>query len=94
MNKVKPMNNRRGKKQNQADKMAWGEIKERFSIMLTPTAAETIDTRAKALGLSRSELLEQMARGMVGVSDTDLTKEDKDCLGKRSENLFAFIRTS
>ncbi len=88
------MNNRRGKKQNQADKMAWGEVKERFSIMLTPTAAETIDTRAKSLGLSRSELLEQMARGMAGVSETDLTKEDKENLGKPSENLLAFTRTS
>lgn len=88
------MNNRRGKKQNQADKMAWGEVKERFSIMLTPSAAEKIDTRAKALGLSRSELLEQMARGMVGVSDTELTGEDKENLGKPSENLLACIRTS
>jgi metal-responsive CopG/Arc/MetJ family transcriptional regulator len=74
--------------------MAWGEVKERFSIMLTPTAAETIDIRAKALKLSRSELLEQMARGMVGVSDTDLTKEDRNSLGKPSGNLLPFTRTS
>lgn len=88
------MNNRRGKKQNQADKMAWGEVKERFSIMLTPTASQKIDARAKALGLSRSELLEQIARGMVGVSDTDITNKDKESLGKPSENLLPFIRTS
>jgi hypothetical protein len=35
-----------------------------------------------------------MARGMAGVSETDLTKEDKESLGKPSENLLAFTRTS
>lgn len=66
--------------------MAWGEAKERFSIMLTPTAAQKIDDRAKALGLSRSELLEQAARGVVAISDTDLTEEDKENLVKPLAN--------
>jgi metal-responsive CopG/Arc/MetJ family transcriptional regulator len=66
--------------------MAWGEAKERFSIMLTPTAAQKIDDRAKALGLSRSELLEQAARGVVSISDTELAEEDKENLGKPSVN--------
>lgn len=80
------MISRRKKKQNQADRMAWGEVKERFSIMLTPTAAQKIDDRAKALGLSRSEFLEQAARGVVSMSDTELTQEDKENLEKPSEN--------
>jgi metal-responsive CopG/Arc/MetJ family transcriptional regulator len=66
--------------------MAWGEAKERFSIMLTPTAAQKIDDRAKALGLSRSELLEQAARGVVSISDTELAEEDKENLEKPSAN--------
>lgn len=80
------MRDRRKKKQNQADRMAWGEVKERFSIMLTPTAAQKIDDRAKALGLSRSEFLEQAARGVVSMSDTELTQEDKENLRKPSAN--------
>ncbi len=66
--------------------MAWGEAKERFSIMLTPTAAQKIDERAKALGLSRSELLEQAARGVVSISHTEMNQEDKENLGKPSAN--------
>jgi len=80
------MSERPKKKQNQAERMAWGEAKERFSIMLTPTAAQKIDDRAKALGLSRSELLEQAARGVVSINDTELTQEDKENLGKPSVN--------
>lgn len=80
------MSDRPKKKQNQAERMAWGEAKERFSIMLTPTAAQKIDDRAKALGLSRSELIEQAARGVVSISDTELTQEDKQNLGKPSVN--------
>ena len=80
------MSERPKNKQNQAQRMAWGEAKERFSIMLTPTAAQKIDDRAKALGLSRSELLEQAARGVVSISDTELTQEDKENLEKPSAN--------
>ena len=86
------MSDRRKKKQNQAERMAWGEAKERFSIMLTPTAVNKIDDRAKALGLSRSELLEQAARGLVPMSDTDPINEEKETLGKHLENLLFCIR--
>jgi molybdopterin biosynthesis enzyme MoaB len=41
------------------------------------------------LGLSRSELLEQAARGVVAISDTDLTEEDKENLGKALSELIA-----
>ena len=54
--------------------------------MLTPTAAQKIDDRAKALGLSRSELLEQAARGVVSISHTEMNQEDKENLGKPSAN--------
>ncbi len=90
----KRMSNRKERKQNQAGRMAWGEAKDRFSIMLTPTAANKIDNRAKALGLSRSELLEQAARGIVSMSDTDPTNEDKETLGKHLGNLSLYIKMS
>lgn len=88
------MTNRKERKQNQAARMAWGEAKARFSIMLTPTAVNRMDERAKTLELSRSELLEQTARGLVPMSDTDPTKEEKEALGKHLENLSLCIRMS
>jgi hypothetical protein len=65
-----------------ADRSAWGENKERYSIFVTPTAMKAIDTRAEALDISRSEFLEQFARQMVGMTDAFLAKEDREELTK------------
>jgi len=61
-----------------AERSAWGENKERYSIFVTPTAMKAIDTRADALAISRSEFLEQFARGFAGMTDSELTKEDRE----------------
>ena len=65
-----------------AERSAWGENKERYSIFVTPTAMKAIDTRAEALDISRSEFLEQFARQMVGMTDAELKKEDRETLTK------------
>ena len=65
-----------------AERSAWGENKERYSIFVTPTAMKAIDTRAEALDISRSEFLEQFARQMVGMTDAELKKEDRETLAK------------
>ncbi|MBD2778659.1 plasmid mobilization protein [Iningainema tapete] len=39
--------------------------KKRFNIMLTEEARHLLDEKAKALGLSLSEYLEQLARGTL-----------------------------
>ena len=65
-----------------AERSAWGENKERYSIFITPTAMKAIDTRAEAIDISRSEFLEQFARQMVGMTDTELAKEDREELTK------------
>lgn len=65
-----------------AERSAWGENKERYSIFVTPTAMKAIDTRAEALDISRSEFLEQFARQMVGMTNTELAKEDREELTK------------
>ena len=65
-----------------AERSAWGENKERYSIFITPTAMKAIDTRAEALDISRSEFLEQFARGVAGMTDTELKKEDREELTK------------
>ncbi|MCC3475720.1 MULTISPECIES: hypothetical protein [unclassified Microcoleus] len=65
-----------------AERSAWGENKERYSIFVTPTAMKAIDTRADALAISRSEFLEQFARGVAGMNDSELTKEDREKMCK------------
>ncbi len=41
---------------------SWGESKQRVNVMLTPTAIAKIDEVAEEMGLTRSEILERLAR--------------------------------
>ncbi len=45
----------------------YDEPKERTTLILTQTARTFLDERADALGISRSELVERFARGLVGL---------------------------
>ncbi|HAZ46933.1 MAG TPA: hypothetical protein DDW76_34380 [Cyanobacteria bacterium UBA11369] len=49
-----------------ADREGYGEKKDRVNITLTPTAQRLLDQQASVLGVSRSELIEQIARGLLG----------------------------
>jgi metal-responsive CopG/Arc/MetJ family transcriptional regulator len=40
----------------------YGEIKQPFTLSLTPTAVNILDSHAKIQGISRSEVVEQFAR--------------------------------
>ena len=53
--------------------------KIRVNISLTPTSIESLDRQATRLGMSRSELIETMAR-----QDQSLLPEEKQVLGKLS----------
>ncbi|MBI4784190.1 MAG: ribbon-helix-helix protein, CopG family [Oscillatoriophycideae cyanobacterium NC_groundwater_1537_Pr4_S-0.65um_50_18] len=53
-------------KRKQADREEYGEKKDRINISLTPTAQKLLNQQAVSLGVSRSELIEQLARGLVG----------------------------
>lgn len=48
----------------------YGETKQRFQIMLTPTALEKLEKIADRLGISRSEALERLLR-----KDREVLKE-------------------
>lgn len=52
-------------KRVQAGREEYGEIKERINISLTPTAMKLLDEQGAALGVSRSELIERFARGLL-----------------------------
>ncbi|MBD1944864.1 hypothetical protein H6F50_21305 [Coleofasciculus sp. FACHB-712] len=43
------------------------ELKKRTALMLTPTATKQLDSWAEDLNISRSELVERLARGVYPV---------------------------
>jgi len=42
-------------------------LKQRYNLTLTPTGAEGLDAIASSLGISRSELVERIGRGIYPV---------------------------
>ncbi|MCA1994041.1 MAG: ribbon-helix-helix protein, CopG family [Coleofasciculus sp. S288] len=52
-------------KHRRTQREAHGEKKQRMNIMLTPTAANVLDAHAETMGISRSELIERLARGLI-----------------------------
>ncbi|WP_416670125.1 ribbon-helix-helix protein, CopG family [Egbenema bharatensis] len=48
-----------------ADREEYGEKKDRVNISLTPTAQRLLDQQGAAMGISRSELIERLARGLI-----------------------------
>jgi metal-responsive CopG/Arc/MetJ family transcriptional regulator len=65
-----------GKKRIKGEPAIYDEKKTRATVSLTQAAIEQLDTRAKQMGLSRSELIEQFARGLVGLPEQE-TKAKK-----------------
>ncbi|MBE9208825.1 ribbon-helix-helix protein, CopG family [Nostoc sp. LEGE 06077] len=53
------------------------EPKIRVNISLTQTSIQTLDRKATQMGLSRSELIETMAR-----QESELSVAEKELLGK------------
>lgn len=51
----------------------YDELKQRFNMTLTPTAAAGLEAIASSLGLSRSELCEQIGRGLIPLHPDVLT---------------------
>jgi hypothetical protein len=47
----------------------YDELKKPFTFSLTPTAAKELKSLAKIHGISRSELVEQIARGRIKLQD-------------------------
>lgn len=66
-------------KRRRAEPEAHGEKKKRMNIMLTPTAASSLDDRAALMGISRSELIERMARGSVALTPDNLGESLAPC---------------
>lgn len=56
------------------------EPKTRVNMALTPSSIELLDNRATQIGVSRSELIEQFARGLL----ENLPPEEAMLLGESS----------
>ena len=52
----------------------WDELKVKRTIMLTDTAWKKLEAQALELGVSRSEYIEQLARGIISI---DVTSENR-----------------
>lgn len=62
----------------------YDEKKKPLNIAMTPTGAKMLDDLAKNMGLTRSELVERIARGIIPLQ-TNCSETDEDDLGKSEE---------
>jgi len=60
----------------------YDELKRRLNLTLTPTAIEGLDGRAQEWDLSKSELVEQIGRGIILL----LSAQEVERLGESSAN--------
>lgn len=61
----------------------YDEVKVDTLLSLTPTARANLDGQAKSIGISRSEVVERLARGLVTPPGAViLSEEEKSSLGK------------
>ena len=63
------------KKKHRAAREAYGEVKARFNVSLTPSVIKFLDERAESLELSRSELMERIFRAIMSGDTQDFLSE-------------------
>lgn len=64
---------KKGSKSTRSKPEIYSEVKASVSLALTPTAIYRLDSLAKTMGLSRSEFVEQIARGLIDISQKEKT---------------------
>ena len=58
---------KKGQKNLRGKPEKWDELKKRVNITLTPTSINGLDALATSLGISRSELVERIGRGVIPI---------------------------
>jgi len=66
-----------GKKKLRGIPELWDEVKKAVKMTLTPTAIEGLDQWAKKYGVSRSELVERIGRGVIPLPEPELEPESE-----------------
>jgi hypothetical protein len=61
----------KGKKSMRGQPEYYEEIKQRFTFSLTPTAKAGLNQLSESLSLSMSELIEQIGRGRIQLTEID-----------------------
>ena len=56
----------------------YDEVKRRVNLAITPTGIEGLDALASDLGVSRSELVERIGRGLISLNLNPSVKELDD----------------
>ena len=56
----------------------YDEVKRRVNLAITPTGIEGLDAIASDLGMSRSELVERIGRGLISLNSNPSIKELDD----------------
>lgn len=72
----------------------YGKAKTRVNLTLTDESISGLDVIAAGLGLSRSELVERIGRGLIPIYPDALTEEERALLGKDLKSLLASTVTS
>ncbi len=63
----------KGRKRTKGQPAIHDEFKERFNLTLTRTGVQGLDALAESLGLSRSEFVERIGRGLIPIA-SDLSR--------------------
>jgi hypothetical protein len=58
---------KKGQKNQRGQPEKWDELKKRVMLSLTPTSVDGLDAIAHGLGISRSELVERIGRGVISI---------------------------
>ncbi len=73
---------RKGGKRSKGEPAFYDEMKRRVNIALTPTGFNGLDNLAEAWGLSKSELIERIGRGIIPLP----SPQEVERLGESSAN--------
>ncbi len=66
----------KGKKTSKGYPELYDEVKKRVNLSLTPTAIAGLDKLSQELNLSRSELVEQIGRGLIPIAEQKSLSEE------------------
>ena len=66
---------RKGHKSRAGVGDSYGEVKKDINLTLTPTAIDALGEKAKELKISKSELVERLAKGKLSRSDQEETNQ-------------------
>lgn len=80
----------KGKKNQKGQPEKYGEMKKRTNFTLTPTGTAQLENLAARRELSKSEFIEQVARGEIPIYPDALTFVEKEVVKKHFSRLLLF----